>query len=193
MQLTATNFFHHTTFASSTTSKKRNPFPEIIAGNSQEKPIFQNNSAVVLMNADPSGPGMALVVLKRNVPLLNNLTPTELQDVMTLTQQYEDFWSHHPNNISHTTHYNIWINDGEYAGQSVPQFHIQIAPATAQNPVLPGALRHAINPNSPGLPNNPEDWKKRLEDIYAPITKERNYFEAFSQTHGIAPQFSLFA
>jgi diadenosine tetraphosphate (Ap4A) HIT family hydrolase len=135
---------------------------KVLQNKSQEKVIFENQHAAIIPNIDPSRPGQVLIVSKRPVDQLKELSKLELDDVMQLTIKYQHFWESLPENKKKTYSYSIFINDGVYSGQSVPHFHVQLIPIESTNPLPEGLLRSAIEPNKKGLPKTPKEWIERI-------------------------------
>ena len=81
-------------------------------------------SALALRDAYPTSEGHTLVVPRRHVASLFDLTPEEQTELWQLVAQVrsalvEQF---------HPDAFNIGINDGEAAGQTVPHAHIHVIP-----------------------------------------------------------------
>jgi len=86
--------------------------------------IFENNLAYAKMDAFPVSPGHMLIIPKRHVPDFFSLTEEEKTAIFRLldeTKLYIDS-KYHPNG------YNIGINCGEAAGQTIFHVHIHLIP-----------------------------------------------------------------
>ena len=90
----------------------------------QERVISRNQFAMVLRDAYPISPGHTLIVPSRHVGSLFDVSPDERAALMDLLarakrQLDEEF---------HPAGYNVGINDGPAAGQTVPHLHIHLIP-----------------------------------------------------------------
>ena len=89
-----------------------------------ERLLLQNDWALVIRDGYPISPGHTLVIPRRHVGSFFDLTPDEHQGVLALLhaarQGLEE--AHAP------AGYNIGINDGAAAGQTVPHLHVHLIP-----------------------------------------------------------------
>ncbi len=161
---------------------------DVLNGVINEKTLFETPKAAIIMNIAPCREGHALIVTKRPVQFLKELTPQEQIEVMQLLQLYQRFWDGLPQNRGKTFGYSIFLNDGPIAGQTVPHFHFHIIPIDSTNPLRKGTIRHAINPIFPGFPN-PSDFDTRVSDIYKPVTDNLDYLRQFAKSNGISTPF----
>ncbi|KFY08240.1 hypothetical protein V492_06408 [Pseudogymnoascus sp. VKM F-4246] len=84
-----------------------------------------------LVNLKPLLPGHVLVSPHRSVPRLTDLTPPELSDLFLTVQRVQRMiaLTHFPSPGDPTDGgFNIAIQDGEEAGQSVPHVHCHVIP-----------------------------------------------------------------
>jgi len=86
--------------------------------------IDHNGSGAVIRDAFPVSPGHTLVIARRHVGSFFDLTEVERHDLLALldhakTQLDEEF---------QPLGFNIGINDGPVAGQTVPHVHIHLIP-----------------------------------------------------------------
>ena len=79
---------------------------------------------LVIRDGYPISPGHTLVIPKRHVGSFFELTPEEATEMMSLMRRAKSALDieFKPNG------YNIWINDGAAAGQTVPHLHIHLIP-----------------------------------------------------------------
>lgn len=86
--------------------------------------IDQNDLAFVVRDINPVNDGHTLVIPKRHVSSFFDLTEPELMAIMQLLKRakedIEKTWQ--PDD------YNIGINDGPAAGQTVPHVHVHLMP-----------------------------------------------------------------
>jgi len=78
----------------------------------------------VVRDACPVSPGHTLIIPKRHVASFFDITDDELADLMSLLQRARDDLDRE----FHPAGYNIGINDGTAAGQTVPHLHIHLIP-----------------------------------------------------------------
>lgn len=105
-------------------SQKQSVFttlPEI-----KDRSIAENETAKAFLTNIPITPGHALVIPKRVVATVEELTEKELLDIFALATQVK--------NALRVTFgaegFNSAWNEGEQYGQSVPHFHLHIVPRT---------------------------------------------------------------
>jgi len=86
--------------------------------------LSENEHAVLIEDAHPASPGHSLVVLRRHVESFFETTRAERDAIMSLLDGAKDrvCRSHAPSG------YNIGINEGSAAGQSVPHLHVHLIP-----------------------------------------------------------------
>lgn len=86
--------------------------------------LDQNELAFVIRDANPVSDGHTLVIPKRHVSSFFDLTEPEMLAIMRLLKRakagIEANWQ--PDD------YNIGINDGPNAGQTVPHVHVHVMP-----------------------------------------------------------------
>ena len=97
------------------------PFCEVISTN---RFIDGNDLAVVIDDNYPVSLGHSLVIPRRHAPDFFKLTPEEQAAVWDLVQvsQARLATKHHPDG------FNVGLNDGEAAGQTVPHPHVHVIP-----------------------------------------------------------------
>lgn len=86
--------------------------------------VCENEYAVAIYDGYPVGIGHTLVVPKRHVESLFELTQNELNDICSLIVESKNVLDskYHPNG------YNIGVNEGRAAGRTVDHVHIHIIP-----------------------------------------------------------------
>lgn len=96
-------------------------FCDAFAGGSRV--VLTTDDYFVILDEYPVNRGHALIITKRHVPDLFSLNQSEgeFSDAIELTKDYLDE-NFHPDG------YNIGINCGEAAGQTIPHFHIHMIP-----------------------------------------------------------------
>lgn len=90
-----------------------------------EREILASTSlSIAFFDSFPVSPGHALVVPRRHVASFFDLTDDEKQDILKLAGQVKKIID----NECHPDGYNIGINVGEAAGQSIFHVHMHIIP-----------------------------------------------------------------
>jgi len=93
-----------------------------------EKDTSQNNprvNSMAFVNLRPIVPGHVLVIPQRIVPLMSDLTLEEYVDMWTTVRQVQTLLTiEYPK----ATAFNVAVQDGKAAGQSVPHVHVHILP-----------------------------------------------------------------
>jgi diadenosine tetraphosphate (Ap4A) HIT family hydrolase len=89
-----------------------------------ERVIQEREFAVAIRDGFPISPGHTLIIPKRHVASFFEITDAERTDLMTLLAAARDDLARQ----FHPAGYNIGINDGAAAGQTVPHLHIHLIP-----------------------------------------------------------------
>jgi diadenosine tetraphosphate (Ap4A) HIT family hydrolase len=116
-----------------------------------ERIIHTSEHGVVIRDGFPVSPGHTLIIPKRHLDSFFNLSAEEKVDLMALLdtakEQVEKEFS--------PTSYNIGINDGPAAGQTIPHLHIHLIPRyTGDVPDPRGGVRWLI-------PDKADYWSNR--------------------------------
>lgn len=90
----------------------------------EERVMGENEHAVWILDLHPVSPGHSLIVPKRHVESFFETPPAEREAILSLLDQAREHVrkNHAPGG------YNIGINEGPAAGQSVPHLHIHLIP-----------------------------------------------------------------
>jgi diadenosine tetraphosphate (Ap4A) HIT family hydrolase len=94
---------------------------------SAERVIQESESAVVIRDGFPVSPGHTLIIPRRHVASFFEITDAERTDLMSLLSSARDDLDRE----FHPAGYNIGINDGVAAGQTVAHLHIHLIPRYA--------------------------------------------------------------
>ena len=99
-------------------------FCRIISNDTRKEILLQNDLAVMIRDTEPVSNGHSLIIPRRHVSSFFDTSPEERTALMALLDQTKkdldrDF---SPDD------YNVGINDGPLAGQSIPHLHIHIIP-----------------------------------------------------------------
>lgn len=92
----------------------------------KERVVAENNTAWAFLTNIPITPGHSLVVPKRVVETMEDLTEEELIDIFALTTIVKDALR----KTFGAEGFNFAWNEGNKYGQSVPHFHLHIVPRT---------------------------------------------------------------
>ena len=86
--------------------------------------VEENAHAVLILDGYPVSPGHSLVIPKRHVGSFFEVTEIERAALLALLDRAKELAAeqHRPDG------YNIGINDGAAAGQTVPHLHIHLIP-----------------------------------------------------------------
>ena len=97
-----------------------NPFAEI----TPERVLLENDYFLVIEDGYPVSPGHRLIISKASVETFFDLSKEEQESLIHLLPQVKSLIeeSHNPDG------YNIGMNCGEAAGQSVMHFHCHVIP-----------------------------------------------------------------
>lgn len=99
-------------------------FCEIIETRNSERVVFESPYFLAIWDGYPVTEGHALLVSKRHIESFFSLSSEERTDVMSamdnLKGLIDEKWS--------PAGFNIGINDGPEAGQTVPHLHVHLVP-----------------------------------------------------------------
>ena len=90
----------------------------------QERIILQSDLALVIRDGFPISPGHTLIIPKRHVGSFFEVTAEERDSLLRLLDEAKAALDAE----FHPAGYNIGINDGVPAGQTVPHLHIHLIP-----------------------------------------------------------------
>ena len=115
-----------------------------------ERVIDQNDHGLVIRDGFPISPGHTLIIPKRHIGSFFDLYIAERSDLLGLLEKAKlDL-----ENEFKPDGFNIGINDGPAAGQTVPHLHIHLIPRYAGDRVDPrGGVRWII-------PEKADYWSK---------------------------------
>lgn len=100
------------------------PFCEIAFSDDPSRHVLSNSTAFAIYDKYPVSPGHALIIPRRHVGSFFETTPDERADLLTLLDSMrrvviETF---------EPAAFNIGVNDGPAAGQTVPHLHMHLIP-----------------------------------------------------------------
>lgn len=100
------------------------PFCEINNNSNHPRIKKENQHAFVILDGFPVTEGHTLIIPKRHIGSFFEITPTEHQALFQLIEQIKPLLDEQYQPAG----YNIGINDGPAAGQTVPHLHIHLIP-----------------------------------------------------------------
>lgn len=116
--------------------------------------LSQSHHAVVIRDGFPVTKGHTLIIPKRHVNSFFELTDDERVDIFSSLNEVKQGLDYE----LHPDGYNIGINDGTAAGQTVPHLHIHLIPRyKGDRPDPRGGVRWVI-------PQNADYWSERDGD-----------------------------
>jgi len=89
-----------------------------------ERIVASNALAIVIRDGFPVSPGHTLIILRRHASSFFGITDDERNALLALLNQEKEALDQQ----MHPSGYNIGINDGSDAGQTVPHLHIHLIP-----------------------------------------------------------------
>ncbi len=117
---------------------------------SRDRLVFEGELAIAFRDGFPVSPGHTLVIPRRHVASFFDTTPQEQAAMLKLLNLARIDLDHR----HHPSAYNVGINDGHAAGQTVPHVHIHLIPRYAGDREDPrGGVRWV-------LPNQAAYWTK---------------------------------
>jgi diadenosine tetraphosphate (Ap4A) HIT family hydrolase len=103
--------------------------------------ILEEGSAYSILDGFPVSRGHALIIPKRHVGRFQHLNAQEKADLLSLLEKTQA----HTDLEFSPDGYNIGINDGAQAGQTIPHLHIHLIPRYAGDLVDPrGGVRWVL-------------------------------------------------
>jgi diadenosine tetraphosphate (Ap4A) HIT family hydrolase len=115
-----------------------------------DRQLLANDRAIAIRDGFPVSPGHTLIVPRRHVGSFFEVTDDERADLLQLLMQAR----HALEREFRPAGYNVGINDGPAAGQTVPHLHIHLIPRYAGDREDPrGGVRWV-------LPEKADYWSK---------------------------------
>lgn len=117
------------------------PFCQIVAKSDCREVLFANDLAVAFKDSYPVSEGHLLIIPKRHFPELFEATENEIMAIFRLLKQCQKFLVE----TLHPDGFNIGINVGKSAGQTVFHLHVHLIPRYSGDVSQPrGGVRHVI-------------------------------------------------
>ena len=115
--------------------------------------IDENRHGLLIRDGFPVSPGHSLVIPRRHILSLFDTSADELADLFSLLNRAKQVLA----SEFHPDGYNVGINDGAAAGQTVPHLHIHLIPRFFGDLSDPrGGVRWVI-------PEKADYWSERKE------------------------------
>jgi bis(5'-adenosyl)-triphosphatase len=114
--------------------------------------------SVSFVNLRPIVPGHVLVMPRRCVPLLDDLTPDEYDDLWRTVREAQRVLRQHYGGAPAdgcTLGFNVAVQDGPEAGQSVPHVHVHVLPRISNDLARNDDVYEALEVWSPRPPDQP--------------------------------------
>lgn len=92
---------------------------------SPEHIFYRSETSIAFVNLRPIVPGHVLVMPKKNVPHLKDLNEMEYTDLWATVRKVQSILEQHKDQ---QLSFNVAVQDGRDAGQSVPHVHVHILP-----------------------------------------------------------------
>jgi len=109
-----------------------------------ERVIAQDDLWVVITDKYPVSAGHTLIIPQRQVLLFGELSTEEMGGLMKWINWVQKHWK--KNLIPPPQAFNLGVNDGKAAGQTMPQFHFHVIPRYAGDVPDPrGGIRWVIS------------------------------------------------
>ncbi len=106
-----------------------------------DRVLYQSPAGLALFDAFPISEGHTLVIPRRHICSIYELTPAEQSDLWTLVAQVRQALIDRYDIES----FNIGVNDGIAAGQTIPHAHIHVIPRRVDDELDPrGGVRWII-------------------------------------------------
>lgn len=132
-------------------SQKPCPFCTLLSENPQSSILFENELGFVIRDGFPITDGHTLIIPKRHVGSFFEITSEERDALFQLVDQAKSQLDKEFQPDS----YNIGINDGEAAGQTISHLHIHLIPRYIEEGKDPrGGVRWVV-------PEKADYWSKK--------------------------------
>ena len=90
----------------------------------QERIVTANDLAIAIRDGFPVSPGHTLIIPRRHIATFFDTTTEERLAMFELMDQAK----HELDTALHPDAYNIGVNDGPAAGQTIPHLHVHLIP-----------------------------------------------------------------
>ena len=108
-----------------------------------DRVLAQDELFAIVRDKYPVSPGHALIIPKREVRWFNELTALEMARLLSWVTWTQEFLRKHGGRV--LDGFNLGVNDGPAAGQTILQFHFHVIPRYVGDVADPrGGLRWVI-------------------------------------------------
>ncbi len=119
-------------------------FEKIVAGELPCHRVAEGENWLAFLDISPRSPGHTLVIPKRGIQHLSNLSTSQRNELFEGVCQVETILSCHFN----TTDFTICSRDGRLDGEDVPHVHVRVIPRIAGDG---GGTLQSMWPNAPAM------------------------------------------
>jgi len=171
-------------------------FCQIINGIVPSKKVYEDEQVIAVLDINPASPGHLLLLPKKHYSVMPQIPEDELGHLFSITQRL----SHDLLNKLKAAGTNIFIANGQVAGQKAPHFMIHIIPRTENDGIDlsmktnelarqdVASLKHALGPKVKELFGLSDDIMEKLG--YQPGTQEKQEPIAEAEPESITEQES---
>lgn len=129
--------------------------------------ITDNEYAIALLPRRPISTGHILIIPKRHVQLITNLSLNEFGCIQKLINDLFDVFKIYSNAMG----FNITNNNGKIAGQHIPHFHFHIFFRSRNEKISPfDILSKKVSPQE----YSEIEWEKRLSTLKSLLLETKN-------------------
>jgi len=116
------------------------PFCKFVLAGTDRPLLFETENIVAFEDAYPSTPGHTLVIPRRHIGRISDLTEAEYSDLWIVAKkQIQRLEKSSPDA------YTIGVNDGEAAGQTIAHVHLHVIPRRLGDTAeVKGGIRWAV-------------------------------------------------
>ena len=107
-------------------------FCEIIKGNIPSSKVYEDDRVLAILDLSQTTKGHTLVMPKKHYEDLSAIPSDELMDLMSKVQMI----AKHLEKVLNAKGYNILINKGEVAGQTMMHLHVHIIPRYSEDDTI---------------------------------------------------------
>ena len=126
-------------------------FDKILAGEIPNYTVYEDEDVLAFLDIFPLSKGHTVVILKKGAPSILDYTDQDLAKILPGVKKAVE----KIRDVLHPDGFNIGINDGPVAGQSIPYLHVHIIPRWENDG---GGSLHSIVKNPSDIP--PEELAK---------------------------------
>ncbi len=99
-------------------------FCKIADGEMESETLYESENVISFLDANPKAPGHSLVIPKKHVEKMTDLSEELVEEVFVGVKRVEEKLE----DALEPDAFTIGINDGKAAGQEIPHLHVNILP-----------------------------------------------------------------